>query len=219
LIGITAFYSGEAMHRDRETRIEPVLWATPASNNVLLLSKFLATLFLTCALVVMVGLTAIVIQLLRGHTPVEISAFLITYSLILLPGLVFMTGASIALNVLLRDKYLAYAVSIGTCAGLFYLYSIGYNHWLYNPLLYQLWKYPDLTGTGSNQATILIQRVYCLAIASTCLALAHLCFQRKSTKEWQVNGRFSTAGWSIVMAVISVAIAVATGLTISSPVR
>ena len=218
LIGITVFYSGEAMHRDREIRIAPVLWATPASNNVLLLSKFLATLFLTCALVVMVGLTAIVIQFLRGHTPVEISAFLITYSLVLLPGLVFMTGASIALNVLLRDKYLAYAVSIGTAAALFYLYSIGYNHWLYNPVLYQLWTYADLTGAGSNQATILIQRVYCLAIASVCLALAHLFFQRKSTKGFQVDGRLSGAGWSILITVVSVAIAAFTGLAISSSV-
>lgn len=219
LIGITVFYTGEAMHRDREVRIQPVLWAMPAPNNVFLLSKFLATLFLTFSLVVLVGLIAIVIQFLRGHTPVEIPAFLITYSVILLPGIVFMTGLSIALNVLLRDKYLVYAVSIGTGAGLLYLYSTGYNHWLYNPLLYQLWTYADLTGAGSNQATILIQRVYCLAIASGCLALAHLFFQRKSRKGLQLNGRLSTAGWSILIAVISVAIALVTGLTISSSVH
>src|SRR6185503_11215861 len=46
LIGMTVFYTGEAMHRDRELRIEPILWGTPAPNYVLLLSKFLATLVL-----------------------------------------------------------------------------------------------------------------------------------------------------------------------------
>ncbi|MFN2511810.1 MAG: ABC transporter permease [Pyrinomonadaceae bacterium] len=219
LTGFTVFYTGEAMHRDREVRIEPVLWVVPAQNNVFLLSKFLATLFLTFSLVTLVGLIAIVIQFLRGHTPVEIPAFLITYSVILLPGIVLMTGVSIALNVLLRDKYVAYAVSIGTAAGLFYLYSIGYNHWLYNPLLYQLWTYANLTGAESNQATILIQRVYCLALASMCLALSHLFFQRKSTKGLQVNGRLSTAGWSILIAVVSVAIALVTGFNISSSVH
>jgi ABC-2 type transport system permease protein len=219
LIGTTVFYTGEAMHRDREVGIEPVLWAMPAPNNVLLLSKFLATLFLTLSLVVLVGLTAIVIQFLRGHTPVEIPAFLITYSVVLLPDLVLMTGLSVALNVLLRDKYLAYAVSIGTGAGLFYLYSTGHNHWLYNPLLYQLWTYADLTGAGSNQTTVLIHRVYCLTIASTCLALAHLFFQRKSTNGFQVDGRISGRGWSILIAVLSVAIAVVTGVSISSAVQ
>jgi len=218
LIGITVFYTGEAMHRDREVRIEPVLWATPAPNNVLMLSKFLATLCLTFSLVALVGLSAIVIQFLRGHTPVDITAFLITYSVILLPGIVFMIGVSVALNVLLRDKYLAYAVSIGTGAGLFYLYSIGYNHWLYNPLLYHLWKYADLTGAGSNQATILLHGIYCLAIAGACLSVAHLFFQRKSTKGFQAEGRLSGTAWSILIAVVSVAIAAVTGFTINSSV-
>ena len=63
LIGMTVFYTGEAMHRDREVKIEPVIWSSPASNTVLLLSKYLATLVLTISLVSVVGLIAIVINL------------------------------------------------------------------------------------------------------------------------------------------------------------
>jgi hypothetical protein len=66
-------------------------------------------------------------------------------------------------------------IAVGTGAGLFYLYSIGYNHWLYNPLLYKLWTYADLTTP-----TILTQRLYCLALAAACLVLAHIFFERKS---------------------------------------
>jgi hypothetical protein len=65
------------------------------------------------------------LYLFKGKTPVEISTFL------------------------LREKYFAYAVSIATGVGLLYLYNLGYNHWLYNPALYQLWTYSDLNGTGS----------------------------------------------------------------------
>ena len=128
LLGMTVFYTGEAMHRNGEVRIEPVLWAAPASNSVLLLSKFLATLSLTLSLVVLVGLAAILIQFFRGHTPIEVQAYLITYSVILLPGILLITGGSVALNVLLRDRYLTYAVSIGIGVSLFYLYGQGYNH-------------------------------------------------------------------------------------------
>jgi ABC-type transport system involved in multi-copper enzyme maturation permease subunit len=216
LLGMTVFYTGEAMHRDCEMKIEPVLWATPAPNNVLLLSKFLATLLLTLSLIVLVGLTAIVIQFLRGHTPVDIQAYLITYSVILLPSVVFLTGVSVALNVLLRDKYLSYAVSIGTGGGLFYLYGVGYNHWLYNPLLYHLWNYDDLTGAGNNHATVLIHRLYCLAITGACLALAHVFFPRKSTKGFLVDGRLGGAGWSLLVAVVSIAVAVIAGLMIGA---
>jgi ABC-type transport system involved in multi-copper enzyme maturation permease subunit len=180
LLGMTVFYTGEAMHRDREVRIEPVLWAAPVPNSVLLLSKFLATLSLTLSLMVLVGLAAISTQLLRGHTPVEISAYLITYSVVLLPTIVFMTAASIGLSVLLRDRYLAYALSIGIGVGLVYLYSQGYNHWLYNPVLYNLWTYSDLTGPALGR--ILVQRIYCLLLAALFLVVAHLGFQRNSTR-------------------------------------
>jgi ABC-2 type transport system permease protein len=185
LLGMTVFYTGEAMHRDREVRIEPVLWAAPVPNSVLLLSKFLATLSLTLSLMVLVGLAAISTQLLRGHTPVEISAYLITYSVVLLPTIVFMTAASIGLSVLLRDRYLAYALSIGIGVGLVYLYSQGYNHWLYNPVLYNLWTYSDLTGPALGR--ILVQRIYCLLLAALFLVVAHLGFQRKSPKRGRIR--------------------------------
>ncbi len=216
LVGMTVFHTGEAMHRDREARIEPVLWAAPAPNNVLLLSKFLATLSLTISLIALVGLTAIVIQFFRGHGPIEIKPFLTTYSVILLPGIVFLAAISVGLNVLLRNKYLVYMVSIGTGAGLFYLYSIGYKHWLYNPLLYQLWKYADLTGAGNNQARIFMQRLYCLGIASACLSLAHIFFQRKSTTGLITAGRLNGHGWSLLITIASVAIAVIAGSMIGA---
>lgn len=173
LVGMIVFYTGEAMHRDREVKIEPVVWSTPAPNSVLLHSKFLATIVLALSLVVLVGLTAIAIQLVRGHTPVDFSAYLRVYGVVLVPGIIFVTALVVALNILLRNKYLAYVMAIGTSAGLVYLYSTGHNHWLYNPLLYQLWTYPDLT----NQ-TILVSRLYCLALAAVFLALAYLRYER-----------------------------------------
>jgi hypothetical protein len=68
---------------------------------------------------------------------------------------------------------LTYAAAIGTCAGLFYLYSEGHNHWLYNPLLFQLWDYADLVG-GPNYSTILWHRIYILVLACILVFLAQL---------------------------------------------
>jgi ABC-type transport system involved in multi-copper enzyme maturation permease subunit len=176
LVGMTVFYVVESIQRDREVRIEPVLWAKPILNSVFLLSKFLATFLLMLSVIVIAGLTAIAIQFLRGHAPVELSPYLVTYSVIVIPSIVFMAGVSILLGVALRDKYLTYVVIVGVGAGLFYLYSNGYNHWLYNPMLYRLWTYSDLSAAGSN---ILMQRIYHLTVAGACLALAHLFFQRR----------------------------------------
>jgi len=216
VLGITVFYTGEALHRDREVGIEPVLWATPAPNNTLLLSKFLATLLLTCGLIFAVGIAAIAIQVLRNHTPIDLLAYFRVYGLILLPSTIFVTAVAVLANIVLRNKHVAYVFSIGTAAGLFYLYSNGYNQWLYNPVLHGLWTYSDLAGAGNNQTTILIHRIYCIAVAGASLSLAHLFFQRGLSKGFRIDGHFSGAGWSIVLAVVSLTTAIGTGWIISS---
>lgn len=184
MIGIAVFYTGEAMQRDREVRIEPVLWAAPAPNSVLLLSKFFATLSLLTGLLLIVSVAAIMIQILRGHTPIDVSAYLRVYGIILLPGAVFVTAISLLLNVLLRNRHLAYVVSIGMAVGLFYLYNVGYNHWLFNPTLFQLWRYAHLTVVGGIRE-VLWQRAYVLSSAMACLALSHMLFRRgPATRSW-----------------------------------
>lgn len=179
MIAMSVFYTGESMHRDRELRIEPVLWSAPVSNSVLLMSKFMATLALTCSLAALTGLIAIGTQFLRGHRPVELRPYLLTYSLVLFPGLVFLAAMALVLNVVLREKYVTYAVSVGIAAAMFYLYSIGYLHWLYNPLGYRLWKYADLVGVNRN--VFLLERSYWLVLAILLLGLAHVCFARKTS--------------------------------------
>jgi len=169
------FYTGEAMHRDRELKTEPVIWSTPSSNSVLLLSKWLAMTLLSLALVLAGGLTTIVTQVIRGYTPVDVSAYLIINGVVVAPSVVFLTSFVVLLNVLLRSKYLVYVIAVSTGAGLIYLYNLGYKHWSYNPLLYQLWKYEDLTGS-----TMLAYRLYCLALAAACLVLAHVLFERRA---------------------------------------
>jgi ABC-type transport system involved in multi-copper enzyme maturation permease subunit len=216
LVGMTVFYTGEAMHRDREMRIEPVLWSAPAPNNVFLLSKFLSTFLLMCGLIFSVGIAALAIQVLRNHTLIDLFAYLRVYGLILLPSTIFVTAVAALANIALRNKHVAYVFSIGMAVGLFYLYNTGYNYWLYNPVLYRLWTYPDLTSAGNNQATILIHRIYCFAASVACLALAHILFQRKSTRGVRMDGRLTSRSWSIMLALVSLTTAIVTGSIISS---
>jgi len=216
LFGIAIFYMGETMHRDREARIEPMLWSVPAPDFVLLLSKFTATLLLSLSLITLVGLTAIGMQIYKGHAPLEIQIYLTTYAVISTPSMVFMIAASVALNVLLRDKYLTYAVCLAIGGGLYYLAGQGYNHWLYNPVLYQLWTPSDLVNGGNHLTQILVHRIYCLALSALLLASALLFFERKSTKGLKTQGRLSGTGWTILVAAVSMIIAVITGLIVSA---
>jgi hypothetical protein len=178
LLGVSVFFIGESMHREREVKIESVVWSAPAPNNVFLLSKFFATLLLMLFLLLLAGLTAMLTQLVRGQTPIELSPYLLAYVLILLPSLAFIAAASIALNVLLREKYLTYAITNAIGAGLFYLYTQGYNRWPYNPVLYGLWTESDLAGIVAVSSRLLGLRLYCIALTLLGILMAHLFFER-----------------------------------------
>ncbi|HEY5837847.1 MAG TPA: ABC transporter permease [Pyrinomonadaceae bacterium] len=191
LLGVIVFYAGEAMHRDREVKVEPGLWSTPAPDSVFLLSKFLATIVLAIGLLLLIGLTAILTQWLRGQLPIDLGVYLLTYGLIVIPSLIFIAATSIVLNVLLREKYVTYVVIIAASAGLFYLYSQGFNNWLYNPMLYGLWTEADL-GSWGGLSRLIGLRAYGLAIAGLSLVLAHVFFARRSTRRWMTSRRRST---------------------------
>ena len=180
VIGISIFYIGEALQRDRDLKIESLVWSQPISNFVLLVSKFLATLLLVCILLVSVGLIAVLAQTLKGDRPIELMAYLRVYVWILIPNAIFLSAAAMFLKVLLRDRYLTYIAAIGIGVGLFYLYGQGHNGWLYNPLLFGLWKYEDLLG--GNLSQIAQHRAYVLTIAVVLIALAHLFYQRRARK-------------------------------------
>ena len=204
------------MHRDRELRIEPLLWSAPAPNFVPLVSKFSATLLLSSCLAILVALTAAGLQIYRGHTPLELQSYLTTYALILIPNEIFLIAASVALNVILRDKYLTYVVGLAVACGIYYLIIQGHNHPLYNPVLYQLWTPSDLSSGGGQLTRILIHRVYTLALSSFLLALALLLFGRKSSKGLQAGGRLSDKGWTVLAASASALAALVTGIMLGS---
>jgi ABC-type transport system involved in multi-copper enzyme maturation permease subunit len=216
LFAVAVFYTGESMHRDRETRIEPMLWSTPAHDFALLVSKLTATLLLSLSLVALVGLTAAGIQIYKGHAPFEPQKYLATYALISTPSVMFMTAAAVALNVLLRDKYLTYAVSLALAGVLYYLTGQGFHNPLYNPVLYQLWSPADLENGGGRLALILTHRLYCLALSALLLSLALIFFERKSTKGFMTGGRLSGTGRAVLAAVASTLLAVLTGLIIDA---
>ena len=213
LFAAAVFYTGEAMHRDRELRVEPLLWSAPAPDAALILSKFAANLLLSLALVALVCLSVAALQLFKGHGPVAAGPYFAAAFVILLPGVAFMVAGSVALNVLLRDKHLAYVAALAACGALVYSLNLGFTNALYNPVLYQLWTPADLSAAPTPR--LLAHRLYTLALASHCLALAHLFFGRKLSGVFWRRGRLRSLGWSLLAAAVTAAAAVAAGFVVA----
>lgn len=213
LFAAAVFYTGEAMHRDRELRVEPLLWSAPAPDSALLLSKAAATLILSLALVALVCLSVAALQLFKGHGPVEAGPYLRAAAVILLPGVAFMIAGAVAFNVLLREKHLAYVAALAACGALIHALNLGFTNALYNPVLYQLWTPADLAGAPS--ARLLAHRLYTLALAAHCLALAHLFYGRKLPAAFWRHGRLRSFGWPLLATAVTALAAVGVGLLVT----
>ena len=214
LFAAAVFYTGEAMHRDRELRVEPLLWSAPAPDSALLLSKCAASFLLSLVLVALVCSCVATLQLFKGHGPVKAGPYLVAAFVILVPGVAFMIAAAVALNVLLREKHLAYVAALAACGALIYSLNLGFGNWLYNPVLYQLWTPADLAGVLPRR--LLAHRLYTLALAAHCLALAHLFFGRKFFRRLWRQGELAGFGWSMLATILTALAAVAAGLIVAA---
>lgn len=180
LFGIAVFYTGEAWHRERATKLAPVLWSTPTPDLALLLAKASGPVLISVLLMILCTLLAVGVQLIDGNLPVEPSTYFIAGFVILLPGLIFMIAASLALNVFLRDRYLVYIASLAMGGALYLVTALGHTHWVYNPVLLRYWNAGDLGLYGPQLPSILLSRLYTLGLSVLLIAAALWFFKRKA---------------------------------------
>jgi ABC-2 type transport system permease protein len=173
LFAISLFYTGEAFDRDRALRVKPLLWSTPISNAVLVLAKITAVSLVGLLLIVLVGVGAAIIQLLRGSAD-GITMYGPVYGLILLPSLLFMVSASAALHSIAPQKHLAHAAGVALAGAFYSLVAAGMNHPSFNLLLFGVWSPESLT-----ERWLLAHRLYTVAVAAALTWIAIRFLKRK----------------------------------------
>ena len=72
---VLIYYSGELVHRERQTRVAEFLDAAPFPGGIMVLSKVGAMWFVVSALYLIVALTAMVVQTLNGYSNYEIGLY------------------------------------------------------------------------------------------------------------------------------------------------
>jgi ABC-2 type transport system permease protein len=190
---VAAFTIGELVHRDRAARVEPLVFAAPASNAVLIGSKYAAVLAFAAGIAALTAATAVVTQVAREAASIEVGPYLVVYASILMPGVAVVTAAALAAHVLARDRLLGHAIAIGIGGAMLYVFYLGYTNWLYNPVLYGLWSYSDMTGLAPYSRGLALHHVYWGAIAAGCLAIAVVALPRRSRRSRAALGSIAAA--------------------------
>jgi ABC-type transport system involved in multi-copper enzyme maturation permease subunit len=147
LIFIVLFYAGELIGKERAAKIHEVTDAMPVPNWVPLAAKFGALIAVILCFQAFGGLTAILIQLAKGHTQLELSVYAGT---LLLNSILFvlMGGLSLCLQVFTNNKYAGYGLLLLVLIGQTVLAALDFTHNLYNYASAPDAPYSDMNGYG-----------------------------------------------------------------------
>lgn len=109
---ILIFFSGELIWRDRDSKINEVVDATPHTSFISLASKALSLVCITTILNFFFILIGIVYQLLHGFTRIELDVYLLDFFYENLALYIVFAGIMITIQVLSSNKYIGYFISV-----------------------------------------------------------------------------------------------------------
>ena len=176
---IAIYYGGELVWRDRDRKMNEIIDASPVPGWSYMIPKTIGVTFVLFAALIISGIAAIIIQLLRGYTDFEIGKYLGWY---VVPGavdMVMLAILSVFVQALSPNKYVGWGIMVIYLVGTMVLGNLGFDHPLYfygsgapNPI------FSDLNDNNLNGWAGWAIRFYWIAVAVIWAALAHLLWRR-----------------------------------------
>ncbi|HRP89253.1 MAG TPA: M1 family aminopeptidase [Edaphocola sp.] len=106
------FYTGTVMFRERESKIDELVHATPVSNIVLYFSKFSSLLAAVILLQIIAMLTGIGIQFAQGFFDIQIHVYIIGILIFGILSYIATIGICLVMQVFAPNKYLGFFFSL-----------------------------------------------------------------------------------------------------------
>lgn len=199
---VVVYYASELVWKERTIHFSDIVDATPAPNWVFVFSKFLGMCVVLTGLIGVSLLSAMVIQLFKGHTDLELSQYFIR--LVVEFGLPFsmIAALSIFAQVMTNNRWLGMLVMVIYIVSSIVLPNLGYEHNLYQFATYPPAPYSDMNGYGHFLVTTLWFHLYWGFFSAVLLVLAFLLWNRGAPASIWQRLRFlphaSTARKSVV---------------------
>lgn len=145
---IAVFYSGELVWRDRERRMHEIIDATAAPDWAHLVPKIVAVTLVLAASSLVAVATAVVVQLLKGHTHFELGAYLLWFALPTLVLAVQLGVLSVFVQVLAPQKVIGWAMMLVYIVASEAMSAAGFEHHLYDYASTSPVPLSDMNGMG-----------------------------------------------------------------------
>ncbi|MCF2875795.1 MULTISPECIES: ABC transporter permease/M1 family aminopeptidase [unclassified Tenacibaculum] len=191
---LLVFYSGEIIWKERGANVNLIYDATPISNFISLLSKYVGLLLIYMVLIATLIFTGIIFQTLNGYYDYELEVYFYGFFLEVLPFLALYTCIAIFAQVVTNRKFVGILAVL-----LFFMFNIalavmGYDHDLYWFGGSSLGKYSDMNGYGHLLKPYLYIKTYWFLVGFLLLILGAILSVRgteNSLKKRWSSGKYS----------------------------
>jgi ABC-type transport system involved in multi-copper enzyme maturation permease subunit len=178
IIAIITFYSGELVWRERDAKLAQMYDALPVPRALVLASKWCALLGVELVLLVIVFLSGIVLQTLKGYHHYELGLYARWLFGSRMVDLMLLTTLAMFIHVIANHKYVGHFVMVGYYGLALLLPRLGFEHKMYWPNSQPAWMYSDMNGFGQYVRPLFWFKAYWVCFALMLAVVANLFWVR-----------------------------------------
>ena len=202
---IIAFYAGELVWRERDSRLDQISDALPTPTWVPLVSKLIALMLVPVVLQIVLMLCGMAIQAFKGYTRFEPALYLYDLFTIDLIGYWLICALAISVHSIVDNKYVGHLVMVVYYVLLLFAGALGLEHNLYKFGSVPGAIYSDMNGYGHFLPRLRAFQAYWAAASVLLLVVAYLFWTRGTPSSWkerwvQARARLDTRSGGLALA-------------------
>lgn len=190
---LTTFYAGELTWRERQLRLAQTHDALPLPTWLSLAGKIVALCLAQAGLLLLLILTAIIVQTSKGYYNYEPLLYLKFAFGTMFPGLLQITLLAFFIHTLVNNKYLGHIVVVLFYIAQITLSSVGFEHHLYNFGTTTEIVYSDMNAFGHFVWPRFVFESYWLTVAVVLAAISNLFWVRGTESGGKMRMRIARA--------------------------
>jgi ABC-type transport system involved in multi-copper enzyme maturation permease subunit len=214
---LITIYAGEAVWRERQLQADQIVDALPTRSSVFLLGKLGGLILVIAGLLLLLMVTGIVMQAVKGYYHFEPGLYLRYLFGTTFPSLLQITVLAVLVHTLVNHKFVGHVVMILFWASRIFLARLGLEHQLFGYADIPDFTYSDMNGFGPFVPNLTLSAIYWTGVAGLLGAIALLYWVRGTEGRWRWRHRAARIRWAgpvRSVAGAAAAVAVAAGAAI-----
>ena len=189
MLVVIAFYAGELVWAERDAKIHQIADATPTASVTSFLAKLTTLIAVVALLLVVIMVTGIATQAIKGYYRFEVPLYLQALFGIRLVDLLLLSVLALAIHVIVNHKYLGHLVIFLVLIGIGFMSDLGLERNLYQYNSDGGSRYSDMNRWGPFVRPLVYWKVYWGSFAVLLAVLINLLWVRgeETRGRWRLH--------------------------------